>query len=112
MDFNEYQEAAARTLNSEMGIKDALCMASMGLAGETGEVVDYIKKGLFHGHELEVVVAGKELGDILWYVAAVATILGLKLDEVANWNIDKLKVRYPHGFSIEASKVRVDVGGK
>jgi NTP pyrophosphatase (non-canonical NTP hydrolase) len=50
----------------------------------------------------------KELGDILWYVAETATAIGFDLDTIMQMNIDKLKARYPDGFSAEKSMHRKD----
>jgi NTP pyrophosphatase (non-canonical NTP hydrolase) len=108
MTSDEYQEAAARTMNS--GFSKAMQVANycLGLAGETGETVDYIKKTLFHGHAMDHDKLKKELGDCLWYVAAVATLYGLKLSDIQEANIAKLKARYPEGFSTTASRLRVE----
>lgn len=77
-----------------------------GLTGEAGEVADLIKKHFGHGHELDLIKVNKELGDVLWYLSQLAEQFGLSLDDVAQANIDKLKKRYPDGFSEEASKNR------
>ena len=45
----------------------------------------------------------KELGDVLWYVSQLAADIGVTLDEVAQKNVDKLKARYPEGFTEQAS---------
>ena len=73
--------------------------ASLGLSGETGELNDMIKKAIFHGHELEEEKLKKELGDIMWYVAMMCESFGFGMDEIMQMNIDKLKARYPEGFS-------------
>ena len=78
----------------------------MGLAGETGELVDMLKKWVGHGHELDLGEVEKELGDILWYVAEIATILDLRLAQIAEKNEAKLSARYPEGFSVERSRNR------
>lgn len=106
MDLNTYQDLALRTMNEGLEQKDALALGGLGLAGEAGECADIVKKHLFHGHPLDKEKLAKELGDVLWYVATTAEALGLKLDEVAQKNIDKLKARYPEGFSEEASRNR------
>jgi len=89
--FTFYQRNAAKT---------------MGLAGETGELVDMLKKWIGHGHELNLTEVEKELGDILWYISEIATTLDLRLDQVAAKNMDKLVARYPEGFSEERSRNR------
>ena len=53
--------------------------------------------------------AGKELGDIAWYLAETAYALDLTLEEILSANIKKLRKRYPEGFSAEASMERADV---
>ena len=60
-------------------------------------------KILGHGHELDRDKVIKELGDVLWYIAAIASFLHVPLDEIAQRNIDKLAARYPEGFSNERS---------
>jgi len=114
MDANEYQELAARTLIDRPGfeISDRDIMAvwdAIGLAGEAGEVADHIKKGVFHQHGLDIPKLEQELGDTLWYVAALCTTLGLDLSAIMQANIDKLKIRYPNGYSSVDSLHRADV---
>ena len=53
MDISEYQRRAMRTKGKYNSIKEQVLNASLGLAGEVGECVDHIKKGIFHGHELD-----------------------------------------------------------
>lgn len=110
MDFRKYQQAAFRTTPySEHDLKDpqtfnqALALGGLGVAGEAGEVADYLKKVVFHDHPLDVNKVRKELGDVLWYVAFVASVCGLTLDDIAVANIDKLLERYPNGFNPEQS---------
>lgn len=110
MTLDEYQALARRTMGDRPP-EQQLANAALGLAGEAGEVADTLKKHLFHGRPLDREAVVKELGDCLWYVAAMATAIGASLDEVGATNIDKLRRRYPNGFSAEASLRRVDVGG-
>lgn len=109
LDIYEYQEKSSRTIPSLESIdthKLLLVNFAMGLSGETGELVDHIKKHVFHGHDLDLDYVTKELGDILWYIAGMGTIAEIGLDQVCYENIEKLKKRYPNGFSEEASKER------
>jgi NTP pyrophosphatase (non-canonical NTP hydrolase) len=101
--LNEYQEQAMRTGAKHTNLRDKVTVCALGLAGESGEVADHLKKILFHGHAFNTTELIKELGDVLWYVAVLADALGATLDEVADVNIAKLRARYPEGFSAERS---------
>lgn len=106
MTLDEYQHQALRTAAHVRPDRDGWAMASMGLAGEAGEVVEHLKKHLFHGHALKREDVVKELGDCLWYTAVLADLAGASLDEVATTNVHKLRERYPAGFSPERSQRR------
>ncbi|MBT4003241.1 MAG: nucleotide pyrophosphohydrolase, partial [Chloroflexi bacterium] len=56
-----------------------------------------------HGHDIKNEEIAEELGDVLWYLAEAATSCGLDLSEIAQNNVEKLKSRYPDGFSQERS---------
>lgn len=107
MNLSEYQLAAARTL-PRRDFDDNLGMAAMGAAGEAGEVLELAKKYLYHAHDLDQDLLRKEIGDVLWYVAALCTVLGYDLAEVAQENLDKLSARYPDGFDPEKSRNRAE----
>lgn len=108
MTINEYQKLAMKTLNPNLEEKDILINGVMGLCGESGEVIDIVKKWLAQGHELDREKIIKELGDVAWYIAEIAHVLGVTLEEVLTKNIDKLKARYPEGFSTDNSVNRKD----
>lgn len=80
--------------------------ACLGLSGEVGELNDMIKKWIFHEKPFDEVHAKKELGDVLWYVAMMCHSFGWDLDEILQMNVDKLKARYPQGFSVELANNR------
>lgn len=102
MTFNEYQELAQRT-SSTSNITDKIENGVMGLNGEAGECIDLVKKWEFQGHSLDVSELKKELGDVLWYIAECATGVGIKLEDIAISNIEKLRARYPDGFDADKS---------
>ncbi|MGD7007602.1 nucleoside triphosphate pyrophosphohydrolase family protein [Metabacillus sp. 84] len=104
MNFNEYQELAGRTANKHINEK---LNYALGVTGEAGEIADLIKKSEFHGHEMNRGELAKEIGDVLWYLSQLASVYDLDLGRVAEKNIEKLKRRYPEGFSEEASVNRV-----
>lgn len=109
MTINEYQKLAMTTQNPALSERDVLLNGVMGLCGESGEAIDIVKKWLAQGHELDKAHLAKELGDIAWYLAETATALGLTLEEILQANIDKLRVRYPEGFSTEKSLHREEL---
>jgi NTP pyrophosphatase (non-canonical NTP hydrolase) len=98
MNLADYQDAAARTLKSNLPPREALAMAAIGLGGETGEVQELVKKALFHERPLDDERFAEELGDVLWYLAALATVRGLCLSEIAQANVEKLQARHPEGW--------------
>jgi NTP pyrophosphatase (non-canonical NTP hydrolase) len=109
VNLNEYQELALRTHNEELSTPQALCNYALGACGEAGETADMIKKGVFHGHELNRHEIAKELGDQMWYIANLAKLIGFSLDDIGVMNVNKLKKRYPEGFNHVDSLKRVDV---
>lgn len=103
MTINEYQKEAMRSANPN-GIN--LSNTALGLCGESGEVADMIKKHLHQGHELDKEHMAKELGDVAWYLALGATIIGYDLEDILQMNVDKLRARYPKGFDAQRSQHR------
>lgn len=120
MTGREYQDLAMRTndgcslLRLFVAIKAAdgpvdisgILNGCLGLAGESGELLDLIKKWIFHEKPLDTDHAKKELGDVCWYIAMIAHSFGWDLDEILKMNIDKLKARYPEGFDPELANHR------
>lgn len=105
MELNDYQQLASRTANPHEG---ELVNYGLGIAGEAGEVAELVKKAVFHGHHIDKDEVAKELGDVLWYLSQLARLAGLELNDIAQRNIEKLKRRYPEGFSTERSVNRVE----
>jgi NTP pyrophosphatase (non-canonical NTP hydrolase) len=98
--ISEYQELSRRTATYP-GAGDNIVYPTLGLAGEAGEVAEKVKKLLrdddgVMSRERREALAG-ELGDVLWYVAQVATEAGLDLEDIAQGNLDKLLSRQQRG---------------
>jgi len=96
MDFDEYQRKA-KTTALYPPIGEQFVYPVIGLAGEAGEIANKVKK-IFRdkGGKLDEQTREdikKELGDVLWYISQVATDMGIRLDEVASSNIEKLASR-------------------
>lgn len=102
MTINEYQKLALRT-EVQNPKYPRILEGLMGLNGEAGEAIDVLKKHLFHGHDLDREHLLKELGDCAWYLAISADALGTDFETALQMNIDKLRERYPDGFSTENS---------
>jgi len=100
MDFNDYQTKSRKTAGYPT-IGHPVIYPALGLVNEAGEVAGKIKKvfrdkdGQINEETREALKA--ELGDVLWYLAQVATELGLSLDDIAEANIDKLMDRLERG---------------
>jgi len=100
MDFNEYQEKAKETMVYPK-LNPSWVYPALGLSGETGEIMEKLKK-ILRDHEGKIDsekkdAIKKELGDVLWYLAALSEELGLSMDDVAQDNIAKLKSRKERG---------------
>ena len=89
---------------------ERLTTAGVGLAAESGEFLEIVKKMVFQGkpwdeHNREHLII--ELGDVMWYVAQACMALDISFDEVIEGNIKKLEKRYPGGsFNIGDSENR------
>jgi NTP pyrophosphatase (non-canonical NTP hydrolase) len=95
----EYQEFVTNKMKKDFeSPRIAVCCQLLGLAGETGELCDGIKKSFFHDKEYEREKQVKEMGDVLFYLIASAELLGITFDEIIDENVKKLNARYPKGF--------------
>ncbi len=108
MDGNKYQELAMRTNRPEATPEQNLINGCLGLSGETGEVCDIVKKCMFQGHELEKERILDECSDVLWYLTLTVKSIGYSLNDAMEYNIDKLKKRYPDGFEVKRSINRAE----
>lgn len=88
-EFNEYQEQAQQFDVSPKSLE----YYTLGLAGESGEFAEKVKKVLRGDGEVYRDELLKELGDVLWYLSALSSYLCVPLSEVANMNLDKLADR-------------------
>ncbi len=100
MTFDEYQEISKQTAVYDPGV-NALYYLGLGVAGESGEVAEKLKKVIRnHGGEITEemrVDIKKEIGDVLWYLSQLAVELNLSFTDVAKTNIEKLQDRKSRG---------------
>jgi NTP pyrophosphatase (non-canonical NTP hydrolase) len=87
---------------------EMLLHAAIGIAGESGEIIDTVKRhwiydaALDHGNLLE------EAGDVLFYTTALLQAAGYTLEQAIEHNIAKLSKRYPAGYTDQAARERAD----
>ena len=97
MNFSDYQAQAVKTAI----YKHEIIYPALGLANEAGEVLGKIKKVLRDNDgdftpEMSKAISD-EIGDVLWYIAALSRDLGVPLEQIAQSNLDKLNSRMARG---------------
>ena len=101
MNFNDYQKRALTTVISEGNEFNDLLHWVLGINGESGEIAEKVKKIIRDKagkvSEADKQELGREIGDVLWYLAVFAHHLGIKFDDVANDNLKKLADRKQRG---------------
>ena len=99
MELSEYQRLSRRT--AEYPREAWLTYPALGLVGEAGEIAEHAKKAIRDDagtiSDQRRAAMAKELGDVLWYVAGLASELGLDLDQIAQENLEKLLSRQRRG---------------
>ena len=103
--MQDYTEFVISRLICQDG--DEVGLAALGLAGETGEVVDHLKKYLYHGKPINREAVLLEMGDVFFYYTMLMKLLDTDIEEITSMNMAKLKKRYPNeqeGRHLEAIK--------
>lgn len=114
MNTKEYTESCRRTetrndwdeVKPELAGNVRLVHTLLGLSTEAGEAIDIFKKSLYYKREFDVEHFKSELGDLLWYLAMAADIVGSSLEEVMEINVKKLAKRYPEKFTTDLANHR------
>ena len=104
MTLEEYQQFAAQGILPATLEREPIVGFALGLAGEAGEVVDDIKKKYYHGRDIDPNHTLEELGDVMWYVANIATQMGASLENIMVNNVEKLTKRYPQMYKKENTR--------
>ena len=111
---DEYQRLSLRTEShnstlesfATFGSNHRLLHGAIGIATESGELLDAIKKHVWYGKPLDGANIEEEIGDVCWYLALLCSARGISLSTVMEMNIAKLRVRYPEKFTEEAALQR------
>lgn len=102
----DYAPVIHRLINEPTLIR--MIHASIGMSGETGEILDNLKKSMVYGKALDINNLKEECGDVLWYMAIFLHSLGSSFEEVMTMNKEKLEKRYPTGFTEKDAMKRKD----
>jgi NTP pyrophosphatase (non-canonical NTP hydrolase) len=103
MDLKEYQELAKLTAKKFDNPEVEIATWGLGITGEAGDVASCIKKTFAHKNDVKEGIK-ENIGDMLWYTAMICNFFNWNLQDILNQNIEKLRKRYPQGFSIENAK--------
>lgn len=87
---------------------DGFMHAASGLAGESGEVLDHVKKTWVYGKPFDYAKVLEEMGDTLHYFTMMCIKMGISWEDVIANNVTKLKKRYPNGYSDADAIARAD----
>lgn len=98
MDLKEYQKLCKKTAKKFTTREKEILTWGLGMAGEAGDVAGCIKKTFSHDNDQREGIR-ENLGDALWYIAMICNFFDWNLQELLEENIQKLKKRYPEGFT-------------
>lgn len=96
--LKEYQEFCKLTARKFDPPEHEIFTWGLGIAGEAGDVAGCIKKTFTHGNDQRQGIK-ENIGDVMWYSAMICNYFGWDLQEILNSNLEKLKSRYPQGFT-------------
>ncbi len=96
--LKKYQENCTKTAQFFENKKQEILSLGLGIAGEAGDVASCIKKTFIHDNDQTTGIK-ENVGDTMWYMAMICNYFGWSLEDVLNENIEKLKKRYPGGFT-------------
>lgn len=98
--LDRYQEGATKTFKEHVPLdayQARVLNWAIGLSGETGEVSEILKHHIFANEKLDKMELAKEIGDVLWYLTAIAETTGISMTDIAELNLSKLNHRYYTG---------------
>jgi len=101
--LKDYQEMCKLTAKKFDNPEKEIFTWGLGIAGEAGDVASCIKKTFAHDNDQRAGIR-ENIGDTLWYTAMICNFFGWDFQQVLEENVEKLKKRYPQGFTIEHAK--------
>lgn len=99
-EYSDYVYGLAAKVDVNLGRQMSDMMhGAIGLAGESGELLDAVKRHVYYGKDLDMVNSLEECGDAVFYLTLFLRGMGLTLQDAIDSNVRKLNKRYPHGFN-------------
>jgi NTP pyrophosphatase (non-canonical NTP hydrolase) len=103
VNLKEYQLLCKKTAKKFETLEKEILTWGLGIAGEAGDVASCIKKTFAHNNDQKAGIR-ENIGDTLWYAAMICNVFKWDMQEVLEDNIEKLKKRFPNGFTIQDAK--------
>lgn len=101
--LKDYQEVCKETAKKFDSPEKEIMTWGLGISGEAGDVASCIKKTFAHDNDQKAGIR-ENLGDSMWYTAMICNFFGWNMQDILNENVEKLRKRYPNGFTIENAK--------
>ncbi len=101
--LKEYQDLCKSTAKKFETSEKEILTWGLGIAGEAGDVASCIKKTFAHDNDQKEGIK-ENIGDTLWYSAMICNFFGWNMQEILDKNMEKLRKRYPKGFTVEDAK--------
>lgn len=109
MNFYEYQKKAMRCASMTVNENEQLLNAALGICGEAGELAGHVKKFYFQGEDFPKETIVSTAGNVLWCIALLCESMGIDLEDVVTYNMDKLQKKYPEAYDHNEA---IDIVGK
>lgn len=107
-DLAEFRAHTKRLFVKPDSDVEKMVHAVLGVSGEAGELVDAIKKHWIYEKPLDKENVLEECGDLLFYLDRILDLCGYTIEDAIEHNIEKLRVRYPEGYTDQAARDRAD----
>ena len=108
--MNELQKLVDDEWQKKPDFRDTLLLTCIGLSSEVGEIQDNIKRFAYYGAEIDKENLLEEAGDVLHYLMACLSLNGFTMEQAAEHQLKKYKIRFPDGWSQEDAILKRDHG--
>lgn len=106
INLKEYQKFVKKVAKKFENQNEEIMAWGLGISGEAGDVASCIKKTFAHENDQTLGIR-ENIGDTFWYMTAICNFFGWDIEEIIGENIEKLKKRYPKGFTTQKAKRKI-----